>query len=170
MTGPKKKGTPAEVVLGIGSNKNGEDGRSPRLIIEAAVKDLAGFIGGLRAASIRETKPLHVTDQPPFLNTAVAGFYRGSPRELLFAVNAVEAAYGRDRSRERRWGERTLDIDILLFGCLAVAEEGLVIPHPRLKERAFALEPLLELVPAAQDPLDGVYLRDVLEKIRRAGV
>jgi 2-amino-4-hydroxy-6-hydroxymethyldihydropteridine diphosphokinase len=161
---------PVEVVLGLGSNRAGADGRSPRLIIGAAVGDLAGILDGVRAASVRKTRPVHVTDQPAFLNTAVAGFYRGSPRDLLCAVNAVEAEYGRDRSRERRWGERTLDIDILLFGDMVIAEDGLVIPHPRLKERAFALEPLLELFPAARDPAGGGYLRDVLEKIRLTDV
>ena len=82
-------------------------------------------------------------------------------RSLLLAVQAVEARFGRDRASERRWGERTLDIDILLFGGECIAEPGLVIPHPRLKERAFALAPLLDIAPDAREPGTGIPYRDV---------
>jgi 2-amino-4-hydroxy-6-hydroxymethyldihydropteridine diphosphokinase len=101
-----------------------------------------------------------------FLNTAVSGCYDGGPWELLDEIHRIEAAYGRDRSRERRWGERTLDIDILLFGGLVVAEgPGLEIPHPRLHERRFALEPLLELSPDARDPRTGRYFREICAEL-----
>jgi 2-amino-4-hydroxy-6-hydroxymethyldihydropteridine diphosphokinase len=100
-----------------------------------------------------------------FLNTAVSGYYRGGPRDLLAEIHRLEAAYGRDRSRERRWGERTLDIDILLFGDLVMEGPELEIPHPRLHERRFALEPLLELCPEAADPRTGRYFKDILRGI-----
>ncbi|MDR2370397.1 MAG: 2-amino-4-hydroxy-6-hydroxymethyldihydropteridine diphosphokinase [Treponema sp.] len=157
-----------EVVLGIGSNRADSRGRNPRSIIEAAVRELERILRGLRRAAVRETEPLHVVDQPPFLNTAVSGFYGGNPRELLRDIGAIEARYGRDRSRERRWGERTLDIDILLFGDLVIREHDLEIPHPRLAERVFALEPLLDLLPEARDPESGGFFRDMLEKIMPA--
>jgi 2-amino-4-hydroxy-6-hydroxymethyldihydropteridine diphosphokinase len=91
-------------------------------------------------------------------------------RSLLREVQAVEALFGRDRARERRWGERTLDIDILLFGGECIAEPDLVIPHPRLKERAFALAPLLDLAPDAREPGTGIPYRDMLTALPDQGV
>jgi 2-amino-4-hydroxy-6-hydroxymethyldihydropteridine diphosphokinase len=125
----------------------------------------------MRVSPLYRTAPLHVTDQGAFLNAAAAGFFDGGgARELLRAVQAVEARYGRDRRAERRWGERSLDIDILLFGGAAVAEEGLIIPHPRLKERAFALRPLLDLVPEAREPGTAFAYRDALAALPDQGV
>ena len=148
------------VVLGLGSNL----GDSRRIILEA-VKVLESVLTDLRAASLYETEPLHVTDQNRFINTAVAGFYNNSPRELLTEINRIEAQFGRDRKNERRWGERLLDIDILLFGDLIINEADLQIPHPRLKERRFALEPLLELLPDAQESATGISYRSICNKV-----
>jgi 2-amino-4-hydroxy-6-hydroxymethyldihydropteridine diphosphokinase len=134
----------------------------------AALKDM-------RRASFYETEPLHVADQARFLNTAVAGFYPGSPWELLAFIHKTEAAFERDRSKERRWGERTLDIDILIFGDTSVSvpppgEPSLEIPHPRLCERQFALLPLVELLPEARDPRTGILFRAVLDGLPPQGV
>ena len=158
------------VVLGLGSNLG-----DSRLIVLDAIKALRDVLTELRAASLYETEPLHVTDQGRFINTAVAGFYPepqgASPaRVLLRRINEIEARFGRDRSRERRWGERPLDIDILLFGSLVLSEDGLEIPHPRLKERRFALEPLLELLPEAKVPGTGVLYRSVCDSLPDQGV
>ena len=136
-----------QVVLGLGSNLG--DSRS---IVLGAIKALEQVLAELRRASLYETSPLHVTAQGRFINTAVMGLYSGMPRELLSCAHEIEARFGRDRARERRWGERRLDIDILLFGDLKVSEPELEIPHPRLCERRFALEPLLELLPHAVEP------------------
>jgi 2-amino-4-hydroxy-6-hydroxymethyldihydropteridine diphosphokinase len=143
------------VALGLGSNQG-----DSRAILEEAIADLGGILSDLRQAPVRETAPLYVMDQPPFLNTAVCGCCSLSPRELLDAIHRIEAAYGRDRSRERRWGERTLDIDILLYGDLVVSEPDLEIPHPRLMERPFALDPLNDCISGmrnrvGQQPLRG---------------
>ena len=160
-----------------------------------AIKALTSVLAELRAASLYETEPLHVTDQARFINTAVAGFYpeplaqglaggsstggesqplrasaEGSAAKLLRQINEIEARFGRDRPRERRWGERTLDIDILLFGGLVLSEGGLEIPHPRLRERRFALEPLLELLPEAKEPGTGVSYRSVCDALPDQGV
>jgi 2-amino-4-hydroxy-6-hydroxymethyldihydropteridine diphosphokinase len=139
------------VVLGLGSNLGDSRG-----IVLDAVKELELVLVELRRASLYETSPLHVTDQGRFINTAVAGFYAGSARELLSRIHSIEKRFGRDRTRERRWGERFLDIDILLFGNYTVNEPDLVIPHPRLKERRFALQPLLEILPEAGEPGTGL--------------
>ncbi|MDR1956183.1 MAG: 2-amino-4-hydroxy-6-hydroxymethyldihydropteridine diphosphokinase [Treponema sp.] len=154
------------VVLGLGSNKG-----DSRRILEAALCALEGVLEDLRRASLFETEPLHVLDQRRFLNTAAAGYYPSSPRDLLRTIHALEASFGRDRTQERRWGERTLDIDILLFGDLLIeAPPDLEIPHPRLAERAFALAPLLELVPTAIDPRTRVPYQTILDSLPSQGI
>ena len=111
-----------------------------------------------------------MTDQNRFINTAVMGYYPGTPRELLSRMQGIEAKFGRDRSKERRWGERLLDIDILLFGDLIINEPDLIIPHPRLKERCFALEPLLELLPDAEEPGTFLSYREICKTLPDQGV
>lgn len=161
MEKPGKAGNSSLVVLGLGSNQG--DSRS---ILAGAVERLGKLLGDMRAAALIETEPLYVLDQPRFFNTAVSGFWDFSPPELLEAVHGIEASYGRNRSRERRWGERTLDIDILLFGDLIISEPPrLEIPHPRLRERSFALRPLVELLPEARDPVTGRLFREILAEI-----
>ena len=156
---------PELVVLGLGSNLG-----DSRRIMHEAVKTLSKLLTEFRSASLYETAPMYVTDQGRFINTAAAGFYTGTPQELLSRIHEIEAIFGRDRSLERRWGERSLDIDILLFGRLAVNEPGLVIPHPRLRERRFALEPLLELLPDAVELGTGVPYRGICDALPDQGV
>jgi 2-amino-4-hydroxy-6-hydroxymethyldihydropteridine diphosphokinase len=157
------------VVLGIGSNRGDSQlGNSGRIVLDA-IKELESLLFEFRQASLYETNPLYVTDQGQFINTVVAGYYAEktaansritdpleTARKLLFRIQVIEKRFGRDRSRERRWGERTLDVDILLFGNLIMNEPDLIIPHPRLKERRFALEPLLEILPEAAEPGTGL--------------
>lgn len=110
-------------------------------------------------------------DQPAFLNAAVAADYDGDPYRLLDFVNEVEARFGRKRESERRRGERTLDIDILLFGGRVVADPPrLEIPHPGLLERKFALLPLLELWPGARDPRTGKHLAEAWSALGEQGI
>jgi 2-amino-4-hydroxy-6-hydroxymethyldihydropteridine diphosphokinase len=143
-------------VLGLGSNRPYKDLCSNDLIKSAAA-ELQKTLIDMRLSPLYKTAPLHVTDQEPFVNAAVAGFFDGEAangaRKLLEIIQSIEARFGRDRSAERRWGERSMDIDILLFGDLTLAEPDLTIPHPRLKERAFALRPLLDLLPDAREPV-----------------
>ncbi|MDR2757932.1 MAG: 2-amino-4-hydroxy-6-hydroxymethyldihydropteridine diphosphokinase [Spirochaetaceae bacterium] len=154
------------VVLGLGSNQGDSRG-----ILRDALGVLREILGEIRIASFFETDPLQVTDQSRFLNTALGGRYRGEPRELLEHIHRVEARFGRDRKKERRWGERPLDIDILLFGGLVLSEPPeLEIPHPRLTERRFALVPLLELFPDAADPRTGKAYRVFMEELPRQGI
>ncbi len=100
----------------------------------------------VRVATVRETAPVGVVDQPPFLNTAASLETTLGPRELLDRLLAVERELGRVRTSER-WGPRTLDLDLLLYGDAVHDEPGLTVPHPRLHERRFVLEPLSELAP-----------------------
>ena len=99
----------------------------------------------LRESAVHETEPFGVLEQPLFLNQVLEVDWEGSPRELLVAAKAVEAAVGRRATY--RWGPREIDVDILLFDDLTVREEGLTIPHPGLAEREFVRAPLRELRP-----------------------
>ena len=114
----------------------------------------------LAVSSFRETDPVGVVDQPRFVNAAAALETSLRPRELLERLLDVERSLGRDRAVEERWGPRTLDLDLLLYGGESIDEPGLEVPHPRLAERAFVLEPLLELDPDLRLP-DGRPLRDL---------
>ncbi len=97
-------------------------------------------------SSIRETEPVGLLDQPSFLNAAAAVDTGLRPHALLDLLLAVERELGRTRDGPR-FGPRTIDLDLLLYGDEIVDEPGLVVPHPRLHERRFALEPLAELHP-----------------------
>jgi 2-amino-4-hydroxy-6-hydroxymethyldihydropteridine diphosphokinase len=97
-------------------------------------------------SSFRETEPVGVLDQPRFLNAAAVVETTLGPRGLLDALLGVERALGRTREGPR-FGPRTIDLDLLVYGDEIVDEAGLTVPHPRLHERAFALEPLHELEP-----------------------
>lgn len=105
----------------------------------------------IAVSELRETDPVGVVDQPRFLNGAAAVETTLSPRALLDALLGIERELGRVR-REERWGPRTVDLDLLLFGDEIVDEPGLRVPHPRLHERRFALEPLAELDPDLEIP------------------
>lgn len=97
----------------------------------------------MRQSRVMETEPWGVVAQPRFLNQVVEAEWMGTPRELLRAAKEVEREGG--RTRTARWGPRVIDVDILLFGDRRVNLRGLVIPHPRIAERSFVVEPLKEL-------------------------
>lgn len=114
------------------------------------------------------TAPWGVTEQPPFINLALAVDTTLTPRALLDRALRVEAMFGRDRSREQRWGPRVLDIDIIAFDGLELNEDGLTLPHPRLFERAFVLAPLAEIVPDRR--IKGTVIKAALARIDVSGV
>lgn len=130
------------VFLGLGSNI-GE--RLQNLQAAVNLLDLrAGSV--LRIASVYETAPVYIEDQPPFLNTVVELDTNLSPHELLLAVKEVEREIG--RVPRERFGPREIDVDILLLeGETTVQTDNLVLPHPHITERRFVLEPLAELCP-----------------------
>jgi 2-amino-4-hydroxy-6-hydroxymethyldihydropteridine diphosphokinase len=120
--------------------------------IRAAVAELPDVVA---VSPLRETDPVGVTDQPQFLNGVAALETELAPRELLDVLLAVERRLGRER--RERWGPRTIDLDLLLYGDEVIDEDGLKIPHPRLHERRFVLEPLADLAPQLVVPgLGGV--------------
>lgn len=109
----------------------------------------------MRASSVYRTKPRYDEDQAEFLNLVASGDTELSPRELLALTQGIEAKHGRDRAKERFKGPRPLDIDLLLYGELVMAEPELMIPHPGIEERAFVLVPLLEIEPELRAPAAG---------------
>jgi len=121
----------------------------------------------LRSSDYR-TPPWGVTDQPPFINAAIAVSSSLAPRDLLARALAVERALGRDRDREERWGPRTLDIDILAYDDLVLHDPDLTLPHPRLFERAFVLLPLAEIAP--DRVIGGIRVRDALANTDASGI
>lgn len=112
-------------------------------------------------SGIYETPPWGDVDQPAYLNAVVVVRTTLSPRALLGDLQATEAGFGRDRSGEQRWGPRTLDLDLLLYGDEEVDSDDLVVPHPRMAERAFVLVPLMEVLPGLALP-DGTRVTALL--------
>jgi 2-amino-4-hydroxy-6-hydroxymethyldihydropteridine diphosphokinase len=133
------------VYVGLGSNLGDR---------ESMITRAADLIDALRLSTIRETEPWGYEDQPAFLNAVAEVETDLSPRLFLGQLLDVEAGLGRERSGPR-WGPRTIDLDLLLYGDLAVDEPGLTVPHPRLTERLFVLEPLAELAPSRKIPGNG---------------
>jgi 2-amino-4-hydroxy-6-hydroxymethyldihydropteridine diphosphokinase len=131
--------------VGIGANLGDREGT-----IRAALAALPGLVA---VSELRETEPVGVVDQPPFLNGAAALETELSARELLEALLEVERGLGRER--HERWGPRRIDLDLLLYADETIDEPGLTVPHPRLHERHFALEPLLDLEPELVIPGHG---------------
>jgi 2-amino-4-hydroxy-6-hydroxymethyldihydropteridine diphosphokinase len=136
------------VVIGIGANLG------DRLAtMRAAVSEIARFVHVEKTSRVYATAPVGGPPQPEFFNAAASVLYGGAPLDLLDRLQGVEAHLGRVRTEP--WGPRTLDLDLLWIEGLAVDAPRLVVPHPRLHERAFALVPLLELAPGARDPRTG---------------
>ena len=138
--------------VGLGANLGDRDGT-----LRAAVKRLGGVTGTdvTKVSSLRDTEPVGYVDQPRFLNGAVELETSLSPRALLDELLLIEREFGRDRSAAPPQGPRTLDLDLLLYGRETIHEPGLEVPHPRLHERAFVLEPLVELDPELEIPGQG---------------
>jgi 2-amino-4-hydroxy-6-hydroxymethyldihydropteridine diphosphokinase len=118
---------------------------------EAAIRRAAELIAAGRLSTIRETEPWGLADQPRFLNAVAEVDTELSARALLDRLLEVERELGRVRGGER-WGPRAIDLDLLLYGADELDEPGLTVPHPRLHERLFVLEPLAELAPDLDVP------------------
>jgi 2-amino-4-hydroxy-6-hydroxymethyldihydropteridine diphosphokinase len=121
----------------------------------------------LRLSPVYETDPVG-PPQPPYLNMVAELETELSPKGLLAEMLGVEKALGRER--RERWGPRTLDLDLLLYGDLVLEEAGLSVPHPRLHERAFVLVPLLDLLPEGRHPLLGQSFAELLASLDASSV
>ena len=135
--------------VGLGANLDDPGGSIARAV------DLLGAEDGVEVVAVstlRETDPVGYADQPRFLNGALELRTTLSARELLDRLLAIERSLGRVRGEGPRFGPRQIDLDLLLYGGQVIDEPGLQVPHPRLHERRFALEPLAELDPALDIP------------------
>ncbi len=133
--------------VGLGANLGHREttlARAVELLREAESVEVTGV------SELRETDPVGVVDQPRFLNGAASVDTTLPPRALLDLLLEIERSLG--RVREERWGPRLLDLDLLVYGDEVIDEPGLRVPHPRLHERRFALEPLAELDPDLELP------------------
>ena len=139
--------------------------------LEQAIKILAQTTGIALVAvsSWYRTKPVG-PPQPDYLNGCAVLRVEQTPEELLVLFQAIELQFGRVRSAETRWGARTLDLDIILYGDLVIDNSVLTIPHPRMKERAFVLVPLAEIASDWQEPVSGKAIAQFVSEIDCSGV
>lgn len=142
----------ARAFVGLGSNLGDRDGNIRRAV--AALRELPGtrVVGVSR---LRDTEPVGFRDQPRFLNGAAELETSLPPHELLDALLAIERELGRRRDAVPAGGPRTIDLDLLVYDDVRLDENGLRLPHPRLAERRFVLEPLADLDPALEVPGKG---------------
>ncbi len=124
----------------------------PSVSLVAVADGLREALADVRFSRLYRTAPIG-PPQPDFLNAAIRGTYRGSPTQLLETCLRLEAELG--RVRPLRWGPRIIDLDILWISGVRVSTSQLTVPHPRLHQRAFALHPLLDVAPDAEDPGSG---------------
>ncbi len=148
------------VYIAIGSNL-----ASPLEQVNAAIRALADIPDSrvVSVSSLYRTPPLGPQDQPDYLNAAVALETSLAPEALLDHTQRIELQQGRVRKAER-WGPRTLDLDIMLFGDAIISSERLTVPHYDMKNRGFMLWPLFEIAPQLHFP-DGLALRVALENL-----
>ncbi len=155
----------ADVLIALGGNIG-----DVRATFAQAVPAICGAAQArlLARSSDYETPPWGKDDQPAFINACIAIATELPPRQLLAALQAVEARFGRNRAAETHWGPRTLDLDILAYDNERIDLPGLTVPHPRLFERAFVLVPLAEIAPdrriGAQTP------REALARLSTTGI
>ncbi len=146
--------------VGLGANLGDRSASLTRAVELLGLREGIEVVG---VSSFRETDPVGYLDQPRFLNGAVAVETSLSPPELLHVLLEIERELGRVREGPR-YGPRTVDLDLLIVAGVTVHSPGLTVPHPRLHERRFALEPLAELDPALVVPGHGPVL-DLLHRV-----
>lgn len=121
---------------------------------------LGAHIADLRVSAFHDTAPVGLIDQPRFLNAAATGVTALAPRDLLDALLEIERRFGRVRSIPN--APRTLDLDLILYADRILEEAGLVVPHPRFRERPFVLGPLAEIAAEWIDPVTGMTVAELL--------
>lgn len=146
------------VYIALGSNLG--DRRSN---LRRAQEALAPLVTIRQRSGIHETPPQYVTDQPPFLNMVLSGETALAPHELLALLKDIERRLG--RTPTRRFGPRTIDLDILYYGDQIVKDDTLQIPHPRISERDFVLRPLMEIAPTHRHPVTNDTTAEMLKRL-----
>jgi 2-amino-4-hydroxy-6-hydroxymethyldihydropteridine diphosphokinase len=147
------------VALALGGNEG-----PVQETLARALRHLEASLGPIRVASLYRTAPVSPVPQPDFLNTAALAYTALPPEEILALAKALELAAGRRRGV--RFGPRPLDVDLLLYGGFRSDAPELTLPHPRLRERRFMLEPLAEIAPDLSVPPDGRTVAELLENLK----
>jgi len=145
----------AEALLALGGNVGDVRATLDRAISQFCDDEAVQLLA--RSSDYR-TPPWGVKDQPPFINLCIA----------VARAQTIERALGRNRTQERRWGPRPVDIDLLAYDDVALATPELILPHPHLFERAFVLLPLAEIAP--ERLIAGIRVRDALAKVDQTGI
>jgi len=154
---------PRRVAIGVGSNLG-----SRERWLAFGVRELSKRFSDLRCSRVYVTEPVGRSDQSAFLNLCCVGRTRVGPEALMEAMRRTEARAGRNRS-VGRWGPRTLDLDLLLYGDRVLESPGLRVPHPRMTERGFVLVPLSEVAPNWRHPVTGRTIRELLRGLESTG-
>jgi 2-amino-4-hydroxy-6-hydroxymethyldihydropteridine diphosphokinase len=152
----------ATVYVGLGSNI------APETHLPAAAARLGELVRVTAVSRVYRTPPWGEPDQPDFLNAVAAGETALPPLALLDGLLAIETALR--RTRARRWGPRTADLDLLMYDDLVLESDRLVLPHARLHERAFVLVPICELAPGLAHPRLGKTMAELLGALDATGI
>ena len=153
---------PAPIYLGLGSNLGDREAN-----LEKALQLLGQMLTVEQLSSVYETRPMGYEEQPLFLNAVCHATTEIGPFQLLSLVKGIEVALGRVPSFPN--APRLIDIDILLYGNLVIEAPQLVIPHPRLEERAFALVPLAEIAPDLIHPVSNRSIQELANRVQERG-
>jgi 2-amino-4-hydroxy-6-hydroxymethyldihydropteridine diphosphokinase len=155
----------ASVLIALGGNVG-----DVRATFGKAIATLCGMSQAALVARSSDyaTPPWGDEDQPPFINACIEIDTALDPHALLFVLHKVEQKFGRDRSKERRWGPRTLDLDMIAYDDVSIDKVELTLPHPRLFERAFVLVPLAEIAPDRL--IRGRRIKDALADLSVDGI
>jgi len=150
----------AEAFIALGGNVGDVRSTFDRAV---ALLSADGTVKVTARSSDYRTPPWGVADQPPFVNAVIAVTTSLAPHDLLARALECERELGRNRARERRWGPRTIDLDLLAYDDLVLIDRDLILPHPHLFERGFVLVPLSEIAP--DQVIAGIRVRDALERL-----
>jgi 2-amino-4-hydroxy-6-hydroxymethyldihydropteridine diphosphokinase len=155
----------ASVLIALGGNVG-----DVRATFEKAIANICGMAQAALVARSSDytTPPWGEEDQPSFINACIEIETALDPHALLFVLHKVEQKFGRDRAKERRWGPRTLDLDMIAYDNMSIDKVELTLPHPRLFERAFVLMPLAEIAPGRL--IRGRRIMDALADLSTEGI
>src|SRR3954451_15310174 len=155
----------ASAIIALGGNVG-----DVRTTFSKAIANICGMTQGvlLARSSDYATPPWGNDQQADFINACVEIETSLDPHALLFTLHKIEAKFGRDRAHERRWGPRTLDLDLIAYDDVRIDRPELTLPHPRLFERAFVLVPLADIAPDRS--IAGRRVREALAMLSTAGI